>query len=128
MSKLPAAGKPRPPMGSWDVVQKVDALQDMEEIEMGRLNLIDHMGLQIRVTGRDSWHGIITEVLHGNMFTHIKARWNGSLLECRNDPRMVVRVESIPPRPRDDQPSSRELIGCEGLSARDSPEEVEASE
>lgn len=78
-----------------DIIRKLDALRDMDEIMIGKLNNIDHLGLHLRAERlpRAMLYGRIVEISHGQHRTIVKVRWNGQTDEIMTDPEHVVRVE-----------------------------------
>lgn len=78
-----------------DIVRKLDSLRDMDEIMIGKLNNIDHLGLHLKAERhpRPMLYGRIIEILHGTHVTTVKVRWNGLTEEIKTDPEHVVRVE-----------------------------------
>lgn len=79
----------------FDIIRKLDGLRDMDEIMIGKLNNINHLGLHIRAERmpKPMLYGRIIEILHGQHYTAVKVRWNGQTDEIKTDPEQVVRVE-----------------------------------
>lgn len=80
---------------SPDVIRKLDSLRDMDEIAIGKLNNLDHLGLHLQAERmpKPRLYGRIIEILHGQHVTTVKVRWNGMTDEIKTDPEHVVRVE-----------------------------------
>ncbi|ALG28067.1 hypothetical protein AOZ07_03000 [Glutamicibacter halophytocola] len=68
--------------------------RDMQPIQLGRLNNIDHFGLEVFVPGNGGLSGRIAEITHGFLTTQIKVRDRGLSREFRSDPQTVIKIEA----------------------------------
>lgn len=77
-------------------VSRLDALRDMEAIQTGRLNNLQHMGLHacINVAGEPRLYGRITYITHQLYATVVELTWNGIQIKHRSDPEQVIRIEA----------------------------------
>lgn len=68
--------------------------RDMQEIRLGKLNNVDHFGLEVFVKGTPALTGRIAEINHGYLTTQIKVRDKGLSREFRSDPETVIKIEA----------------------------------
>lgn len=89
------SARPKRPKSDGPVA-RLDPLRDMDEIQTGRLNNLEHMGLHacINVPGEPRIYGRITYLTHQLHATVVELTWNGVQIKHRSDPELVIRIES----------------------------------